>query len=140
MLPKKEASMARYPLNLPIQLKKEAERWAASQGISLNQFIMWSVAEKVGALRQDLNDPDFPQIMYRRGATGAPTPVLRGTGIRVQTVVIASRQWGLTAEQIAAEYDLTESQVEEALAFYEAHQAEVNAGMEAEQALEAAHG
>lgn len=101
---------------------------------------MWSVAEKVGALRQDLNDPDFPQIMYRRGATGALTPVLRGTGIRVQTVVIASRQWGLTAEQIADEYDLTESQVEEALAFYEAHQAEVNAGMEAEQALEAAHG
>ena len=59
--------MARYPLNLPVQLKKEAEQWAASQGVSLNQFIMWSVAEKVGALRQGLNDPDFPQITYRRG-------------------------------------------------------------------------
>jgi uncharacterized protein (DUF433 family) len=136
----KEVAMARYPLNLPVQLKEEAERWAASQGVSLNQFIMWSVAEKVGALRQDLNDPDFPQISYRRGAAGVPTPVLRGTGIRVQTVVVAARQWGLTMEQIAAEYDLTESQVKEALAFHKAHRAEVEAGMEAEQTLEPAHG
>ena len=131
--------MARYPLNLPIQLKKEAEQWAASQGISLNQFIMWSVAEKVGALRQDLNDPDFPQITYRRGAAAVPTPVLRGTGIRVQTILVAVQQWGLTPGQVAAEYDLTESQVEEALAFYEAHRAEIDAAMEAEQTLEEAH-
>ena len=131
--------MARYPLNLPLQLKKEAEQWAASQGVSLNQFIMWSVAEKVGALRQDLNDPDFPQITYRRGAAAIPIPVLRGTGIRVQTIVVAAQQWGLTVEQIAAEYDLTESQVEEALTFYEAHRAEVDAAMEAEQTLETAH-
>jgi len=131
--------MARYPLNLPVQLKKnEAERWAASQGVSLNQFIMWSVVEKVGALRQDLNDSDFPQITYRRGAAGVPVPVLRGAGIRVQTVVVAARQWGLTMDQIAAEYDLTASQVEEALAFYEAHRAEVDAAMEGEQTLEAA--
>jgi len=131
--------MARYPLNLPVQLKEEAERWAASQGVSLNQFIMWSVAEKVGALRQDLNDPDFPQIIYRRGAAGLPTPVLRGIGIRVQTVVVAARQWGLGVDQIAAEYDLTESQVAEALSFYEAHRAEVDGAIEAEQELEPAH-
>ncbi len=131
--------MARYPLNLPIQLKKEAEQWAASQGVSLNQFIMWSVAEKVGALRQDLNDPDFLQITYRRGAAAVPTPVLHGTGIRVQTVVVAVQQWGGTPEQVAAEYDLTESQVEEALAFYEAHRAEIDAAVEAEQTLEEAY-
>jgi len=130
--------MARYPLNLPIQLKKEAEQWAASQGISLNQFIMWSVAEKVGALRQDLNDPDFPQITYRRGAAAVPTPVLRGTGIRVQTILVAVQQWGLTPGQVAAEYDLTESQVEEALAFYQAHRAEIDAAMKAERTLEQA--
>jgi len=129
--------MARYPLNLPAQLKKEAEQWAASQGVSLNQFIMWSVAEKVGALRQDLNDPDFPQITYRRGAEAVPTPVLRGTGIRVQTIVVAAQQWGLSVEQIAAEYDLTPSQVEEALAFYQAHRTEVDAAIEAERTLEA---
>ena len=131
--------MARYPLNLPVQLKKEAEQWATLQGVSLNQFIMWSVAEKVGALRHDLNDLDFPQVTYRRGAAAVPTPVLHGTGIRVQTVVVAARQWGLTVEQITAEYDLTQSQVEEALAFYEAHRAEVDTAMEAEQTLEAAH-
>jgi uncharacterized protein (DUF433 family) len=131
--------MARYPLNLPVQLKKEAEQWAASQGVSLNQFIMWSVAEKVGALRQDLNDPDFPQITYRRGAAAIPTPMLRGTGIRVQTIVVAVQQWELTIEQVAAEYDLTKSQVKEALAFYEAHRAEVDAALEAEQTLEEAH-
>ena len=130
--------MARYPLNLPVQLKEEAERWAAAQGVSLNQFIMWSVADKVGALRQELNDPDFPQITYRRGAAGVPTPVLRGTGIRVQTLVLAVRQWGLTVARIAAEYDLREAQVEEALAFYEAHRAEVHAAMEVEAELEAA--
>jgi len=130
--------MARYPLNLPVQLKKEAEQWAASQGISLNQFVMWAVAEKVGALRQHLDDPAFPRITYRRGAAGVPTPVLRGTGIRVQTIVVAARQWELTPEQVADEYGLNKSQVEEALAFYEAHQAEIDAAVEVEQKLEAA--
>jgi uncharacterized protein (DUF433 family) len=129
--------MARYPLNLPVQLKKEAERWAEAQGVSLNQFIMWSVAEKVGGLRQELNDPRFPQITYQRGASGTPTPVLRGTGVRVQTIIVAVRQWELTPEEVAAEYDLTASQVEQALAFYEAHSAEIDAAVEAEEALEA---
>jgi predicted HicB family RNase H-like nuclease len=36
----KEKSMARYSLNLPMQLKQEAEKWAANQGVSLNQFIV----------------------------------------------------------------------------------------------------
>jgi uncharacterized protein (DUF433 family) len=90
-------------------------------------------------LRQDLNDPDFPQITYRRGAAAIPTPMLRGTGIRVQTIVVAVQQWELTIEQVAAEYDLTKSQVKEALAFYEAHRAEVDAALEAEQTLEEAH-
>jgi len=53
--------MARYSLNLPSRLKQETEKWAADQGISLNQFILWSVAEKVGALQQNLDDPDFPR-------------------------------------------------------------------------------
>jgi len=131
--------MARYPLNLPAQLKEEAEKWAADQGVSLNQFIMWAVAEKVGSLRQDLDDPAFPRITYRRGAAGQPLPVLRGTGVRVQTVVVATQQWAMTPAQIAAEYGLIETQVNEALAFYEAHRAEVDAAIAAELALEEAH-
>ena len=96
--------MSRYPLNLPDQLKKEAEHWASQQGVSLNQFIMWSVAEKVGMLSQLLDDPEFHQITYRRGAAGIPTPVLRGTGIRVQTIVMAVQSWALSPEKIASDY------------------------------------
>lgn len=131
--------MARYPLNLPAQLKKEAEQWAASQGVSLNQFILWAVSEKVGALKQGLDDPAFPHVTYRRGASGRPVPVLRGVGVRVQTVVVATQQWELSPAQIAAEYGLSEAQVKDALGFYEAHRREIEADIAAEQVLEAAH-
>lgn len=131
--------MARYPLNLPMQLKKEAEQWASSQGVSLNQFILWAVAEKVGGLKQGLDDPACPHVTYRRGASGRPVPVLRGAGVRVQTVVVAIQQWGLSPAQVAAEYDLSESQVKGALGFYEAHTQEIQADIAAEGALEAAH-
>ena len=90
--------MARYPLNLPRELKKEAEVWAAKQKFSLNQFIMWAVAEKVGMLKQDLDDVQFPKITYRRGAAGIPTPTIRGTGLRVQTIVVAKQSWEMTVQ------------------------------------------
>lgn len=130
--------MARYALGLPAQLKKEAEYWASSQGVSLNQFILWSVAEKVGALRQNLDDPDYPHISYRRGAAGQPRPIVRGTGIHVQALVLAAQLWELTDEQLASEYGLSKAQVEDALAFYEAHRAEIDAHIASEQALEPA--
>ena len=129
--------MARYPLNLPQQLKREAEEWARRQGVSLNQFILWATAEKVGALSQQLDDPQFPAITYRRGSSDIPAPVLRGSGIRVQTIVTADREWGLTAAEIAEEYGLIERQVAEALAFYAAHTAEIDREIDAELALEA---
>lgn len=131
--------MARYPLNLPRDLKKEAEGWAEKQNVSLNQFIMWSVAEKVGELRQSLDDPDFPRVTYRRGAAGVPAPVIRGTGVRVQTVVVARQHWGLSPSEIAKEYSLAESQVSEALSFYKAHQVEIDNAIEREENLEAEH-
>jgi uncharacterized protein (DUF433 family) len=127
--------MSRYPLNLPQQLKQEAEAWAQKQGISLNQFILWATAEKIGALNQQLDDPRFPQVTYRRGTSGIPTPVLRGTGIRVQTVVVANQQWGLSSTEIAAEYGVPVRQVEEALVFYAAHAAEIETHLAREQAL-----
>ena len=130
--------MARYSLNLPTQLKQDAEKYAASQGVSLNQFILWAVAEKVGALSQQLDDPAFPEITYRRGASGQPMPVLRGTSLRVQTVVVAAK-WGLSPKEIAAEYSLSEAQVQQALAFFRAHTAEIEMAIAAEQTLEAAN-
>ena len=54
--------MARYALNLPSELKSDAEQLAAHQGVSLNQFILWSVAEKVGALKQKGDDPQGNRI------------------------------------------------------------------------------
>jgi len=45
-------SMTPYTLNLPVQLQQEAEKLAALQGISLDEFILWAVAEKVAALKQ----------------------------------------------------------------------------------------
>lgn len=127
--------MSRYPLNLPADLHRAAARLAEQQGISLNQFILWSVAEKVGELRRSLDDPAFPGITYRTGASHEPTPVLRGTGIRVQTIVIAERAWGLSVAQIAEEWDLSERQVTEALSFYAAHRAEIDADIEAEKRM-----
>ena len=128
--------MGRYALNLPTQLKREAEQLATEQGVSLNQFILWAVSEKVGSLKQQLDDPAYPQITYRRGAAGSPEPVLRGSGLRVQTVVAASQQWALSPGRIAEEYGQPESAIREALAFYNAHRAEIDASLAAEAALE----
>jgi len=83
-------------------------------------------------VQQRLDDPDFPGITYRTGASGEPTPLIRGTGIRVQTMVIAQRSWGLSVTQIAVDWDLTERQVTEALAFYAAHRTEIDADIETE--------
>jgi len=128
--------MARYPLSLPTQLKQEAETLAAQQGVSLNQFILWAVAEKVGALGNKLDDPAFPQITYRRGAAGIPAPVLRGTRIQIATLAVMNQQWGWSAGHIAEEYGLSEPLISEGLAFYNAHRAEIDADLAAEQALE----
>jgi uncharacterized protein (DUF433 family) len=127
--------MTRYALNLPSSLKREAEEIAARQGISLNQFIMWSVSEKVAALRQELDDPHFPGITYRRGASGWVSPVIRNTGVRVQTIV-SNLRMGLTPEQIAEDYDLSAHQVQEAQAFYTAHRPEIDAAIQAEGEIE----
>jgi uncharacterized protein (DUF433 family) len=126
--------MTRYALNLPNDLKKDAERLAKEQGVSLNQFILWSVAEKVGELLQGLDDPNYPNITYRRGASGSLSPVLRGTGIRVQTIAIASQD--NTPDEIAEDYDLPLMQVKEALGFYKAHRVEIDAHIQVETALE----
>ena len=126
--------MTRYAVILPLALKRDAERLAKEQGVSLNQFILWSVAEKVGTLLQREAYPNFPNVTYRRGASGALSAVLRGTAIRIQTIVIASEN--MSPEEIAGDYDLRVAQVQEALDFYRAHQAEIDAFIQAEAALE----
>lgn len=68
-----------------------------------------------------------------RGASGELVPILRGTRLRVQTVVIASQKRGFSPNQIATEYDLSEAQVNDILAFYAAHSQEIDASIAAEQ-------
>jgi uncharacterized protein (DUF433 family) len=132
---RKSAKMTRYALNLPVDLKREAEEMAKKQGVSLNQFIMWSVAEKVVSMRNELDDPKFPQITYRRGGSGIPRPVIRGTAIHVQAIM----QWikfGETPKSVAENYDLDIKQVQEAQAFYEAHTKEIDDFIKDEEELE----
>ena len=126
----------RYSVNLPLELKKGAEALAKKQGVSLNQFILWSVAEKVSALKASLDDPDYPAITYRRGASGIPVPALRGTGIRVQSIVIANQDWGESPEIIAAQYDQPVGLIKQALKFYQAHRAEIDLLIQADSMLE----
>jgi len=130
--------MTRYALNLPVDLKREAEEMAKKQGVSLNQFIMWSVAEKVVSMRNELDDPKFPQITYRRGGSGIPRPVIRGTALHVQAIVLWM-QYGESPETVAANYNLDIKQVHEAQAFYEAHKTEIDADIQAERDLEEQH-
>jgi uncharacterized protein (DUF433 family) len=131
--------MTSYTLNLPVQLQQEAEKLATLQGISFDQFILWAVAEKVASLKQPNDDRAFPEITYVRGASGQLAPVLRGTRLRVQTVVIAAEKWGLSPNQIATEYDLSEAQVNDVLAFYAAHSQEIDASIATEQIIEVAN-
>jgi len=131
--------MTPYPLNLPLQLQQEAEKLATLQGISFDQFILWAVAEKVASLNQRNDDRAFPEITYVRGASGELVPVLRGTRLRVQTVVVAAQKWGFSPNQIATEYDLSEAQVNDVFAFYAAHYQEIDASIAAERIIEAAN-
>jgi uncharacterized protein (DUF433 family) len=119
---------------------QQAEQLATMQGVSLDQFILWAVAKKVGEFKHQMDDPVFPLITYRCGAGSGPVPVLRRTGIRVQVIVVAAQDWHKRPAEIAAEYDITESQVNEALTFYKLHAQEIDTALAAEQRLEKAHG
>ncbi len=129
----------RYPLNLPLELKQAAAQLAKQQGVSLNQFFLWSISEKVSELKASLDDPRFPSITYRRGASGIPTPVLRGTGIRVETIIVAHHHWGESLDSLAAEYDLPGEAVASAIGYYAEHKEEIDALISFEQSLESQH-
>ena len=48
-------------MSLPPQLQQEVEKWALSQGISSEQFILQAVAEKVSSLNRQQADKSIPQ-------------------------------------------------------------------------------
>ena len=129
----------RHSLNLPVDLKQDATQVAEQQGISLNQLILWSLTEKVTALKGKLDDPNFPSIAYKLDTENQLVPTLRGKGIRVQTIVIAFQHWNEPVSEIARQYDLSQLAVKEALAFYQAHKAAVDALILANNLLGDAH-
>jgi uncharacterized protein (DUF433 family) len=81
----------------------------------------------------------FSHVTYCRGASGHLTPIIRGTGIRVQTIVIAVTTWQMSPAEICEEYDLTLEQVQEALAFFEAAPDEIEVSMSFEIQIKLAH-
>ena len=64
-------SKSTYPLKLPASVKKAAAELAASDGVSLNQFIAAAVAEKVGCLRT------AREFLRERGETAKPKDMLK---------------------------------------------------------------
>ena len=122
--------MTSHILNLPDRLKQEVEQLAQSQGISLDQSVLWAVTEKVGTLKAS-----FSLIAYRQGTSGQIFSVVKGTGVRVQTLAIAAHKWGMSAAQIADEYNLSEEQVTEALTFYAVNKEQIDLAIASEQEL-----
>jgi hypothetical protein len=64
-------SKSTYPLKLPASVKKAAAELAASDGVSLNQFIAAAVAEKVGSLRT------AREFLQNRAASAKPEDMLK---------------------------------------------------------------
>ena len=58
-------------------------------------------------------------------------PVVRGTRISVRSVVLAAREYGAPEGVVEAYPQLTPVEVSDALAFYEAHKAEIDQYIEA---------
>lgn len=56
----------------------------------------------------------------------------------MQTIVIADRKWNESPKVIAEQYDLPVNRIEEALAFYQAHQVEVDLLIQSDAKLEEA--
>ena len=107
----------------------------------------WQLVQHLlGSIQQETLDSSLPlkheqafsQIQRRIGTSGQASASIKGTGIRVQTIVIAKANWGWDTSQISNEYDLPTAQVSEALSFYEVHKAEIDDAITSEAALEAA--
>jgi hypothetical protein len=64
-------SKSTYPLKLPTSIKKAAAELAASDGVSLNQFIAAAVAEKVGCLRT------ARELLRARAGSAKPKDMLK---------------------------------------------------------------
>lgn len=67
--------------------------------------------------------------------TSGGRPRIAGRRIRVQDIAVWHERLGWSADQIAAEYDLTLAEVYAALSYYFDHLAEIDASMAADDIL-----
>ncbi len=65
-----DARRYKYPLQLPVSLKETAARLAREDGVSLNQWIVTAVAQKIGAV-------ETAEAFLRERAAGAAAGDLR---------------------------------------------------------------
>ena len=70
-------------MNLPSQLQQEVEKWASRQGISLEQFILQAVAEKVTALNQQNIETTARLPQAVQASTSQQPKIYRKEGILV---------------------------------------------------------
>jgi hypothetical protein len=64
-----EAGHYKYPLKIPASLKQTAIRLAKEDGVSLNQWIVSAVAQKIGAV-------ETADAMLKRRAAGSKSGAL----------------------------------------------------------------
>lgn len=70
-------------MNLPSQLQQEVEKWASRQGISLEQFILQAVTEKVTALNQQNTQTTAHLPQAVQSLTSQQPKIYRKEGILV---------------------------------------------------------
>lgn len=68
-----QAGRYKYPLHLPLSLKETAARMAREDGVSLDQWIVAAVAQKIGAVQ---TADDFLEARAARSARGNLTRLL----------------------------------------------------------------
>jgi DNA-binding transcriptional MocR family regulator len=72
------------PMNFPPQLQQKIEKWASSQGISTEQFVLQAIAEKIDALSQQMAEEHTEQNSEVTNVVSSNQPkVYRKEGILV---------------------------------------------------------
>jgi hypothetical protein len=79
--------MTHYALNLPVSLKREAEKWPPVREYCSINLLCGQFRKKLLHYARNWMIPIFPASLTGAVPSGWITPVLRGTGIRVQTIV-----------------------------------------------------
>lgn len=58
--------MSAYSLNLPSELREAATKVASWEGISLEQFILRAIADKLAVGEEPFANRNYPEIAYVR--------------------------------------------------------------------------